>query len=76
MESFVLKLIRVLKILIHIPDKRKDIFPLIVSIIILLFIIICAFIMSKAAVYYVPGVVSDYLDLDLEKIGEIMLMFI
>lgn len=60
----------------HIPDKRKDIFPLIVSIIILLFIIICAFIMSKAVVYYVPDNVSDFLDLDLEKIGEIMLMFI
>lgn len=60
----------------HIPDKRKDVFPLIVSIVILIFIILCVFIMSKAAVYYVPESVSDVIEVDPEKVLEILLMFV
>ncbi len=59
----------------YIPDKRQDIFPLIVSILILVFVIICGFIMSKAVVYYVPDSLSDFLDLDLERISENVMMF-
>ena len=59
----------------YIPDKRQDIFPLIVSILILVFVTICGFIMSKAVVYYVPDSLSDFLDLDLERISENVMMF-